>query len=230
MSVFSVRDRRMLREMLGNLTRPVSIVAYADPSDRAHLEELTEELVGLSRGLLSVRLMATEQDGALVSALGFRASPSFAFVLPNGEFAPVEMVGFPTGYQFGAFLNLLLTLNRGRPRLSHAVHGALKNITQDVRLEVIVTATCPNCPGVVGLAQQCALANPARIQAISLDAVQHPQFVGPGVEAVPLTRVWVQGRLARQATGLMSEQQFYRLIQSAVKGGSVRDRVVEEHF
>ncbi|NMP22442.1 thioredoxin family protein [Sulfobacillus harzensis] len=229
MSVFSVRDRRMLREMLADVTRPVGVLAYAEDSQRPAVEDLMGELARLTRGPLSAQVLNDDHDGALIRAIGFQRTPSFAFVNAHGEIAPVEMVGLPTGYQFGAFLNMLLVLNRGRLNLSHAVQGALKNAGRDVRLEVVVAATCPNCPGVVRLVQQCALANPARIRAVSIDAIQHPDLAGPGVEAVPLTRIWVEGRMAGEHTGLMSEQQLYQLIQGALKGVRWRDRTIGQH-
>lgn len=228
-NVFTVRDRRKLREMFLGLSRPVGIVALSRDEQRAQVEALTTELVRLTPTPLSVRIVDPEDDPALQAAMGFRGVPSFQFLAPGGEVAPIEMVGLPTGYQFGAFLNVLLTLARGRLRLSHAVQGALKNLGADLRLEVLVSATCPNCPALVRLSQECALANPARIHAVSIDAVQHPELAGPGVDAVPLTRIWVDGRLQGEEAGVMSESRFHHLIQASLKGAFRHDKSSEPH-
>ena len=228
-TVFTVRDRRKLREMFLGLSRPVGIIALTNAEQRTQVEALTNELSRLTPIPLSVRIVDPEHDPALQQAMGFGGVPSFQFVGAQGEVAPIEMVGLPTGYQFGAFLNVLLTLGRGRLRVSHAVQGALKNLVADVRLEVLVSATCPNCPGLVRLSQECALANPARIRAVSIDAVQHPDLAGPGIDVVPLTRIWVDGRMRGEEAGLMSEARLYHLIQASVKGAFRRDKSSEPH-
>lgn len=229
MSVFSMRDRRTLRDMLADLSRPVEILAFVEETQAEDARELVTELSALGRGALSSQVVMPDTADSLARALGVSRYPTFRFCGPTGEMAPIEMVGMPTGYQFGAFLALILSLTKGRLALNHAIQGALKNITHDVLLEVIVTATCPNCPEVVRLAQHGALANPARIHTRTVDAIQHPDAVGAGVEVVPYTRIWVDGRVQAERAGMMSATQFWRLIQDGLKGAPDRDPNRQEH-
>ncbi|MCL5117133.1 MAG: hypothetical protein M1272_08305 [Firmicutes bacterium] len=218
MSVFSARDRKTLRDMLTGLHRPVGILAFAPRHASDGVQALLDELMVLADGRIHGQWTDPEEREALAAALGVSASPTFRFIGPTAEIAPVEMVGLPSGYQFGAFLNLLLALNRGRLYLNHSVSGAVKNLSHDVVLEVVVSATCPNCPEVVRLVQQCAMANPARVFARSLDAAQHPDLVPAGVDAVPYTRIFVDSRLMAEKVGMMSSSQLWHLIQAGTKG------------
>lgn len=215
-SVFSVRDRRMLREMLTGLIRPVGVMAFVEEEQEGPVKALLAEVEALSRGVVGARVeRAGDALGALLSVTQI---PSFRFVGVGGDILPIEMVGLPTGYQFGAFLALLTSLSRGRPTLSHGVVGALKNLTHNVYLEVLVTATCPNCPQVVRLAQQFALANPARIHMASVDALQCPDPMG--IDRVPWTRLFVDGVMKSERAGMVSAPDLFRWVQTTVRGGA----------
>jgi len=222
MSVFSPRDRRTLYEMLSTLRRPISLMVFVDPkNDGQAAHDLVQELHELAPELLQYRVISVDETSIVAKTLSVTETPSWRFLGSAGELVPVEIIGMPTGYQFGSFLNLLLTLSQGHLHLGHSVHGALKNIASDVLIEVLVSATCPNCPEVVRMAQECALANPARIFSRTLDAGQHPHGIPPGLEIVPYTRIVVGGRVEAARAGMMSHRELWRLIQTGLKGATL---------
>lgn len=220
MSVFSPRDRRALQEMLAMLRRPVAIMGFVENAETDEiLSPLFQEITHLVPGLVHCELVDATRSATLVEALGVQILPSLRFVGSNGEFAPVEMLGSPTGYQFGSFLNLLMNLSQARPLLGHAISGALKNVDQDIYIEVIVTATCPNSPQVVRIAQASALANPSRVFARSFDAVQFPELLpAESIDLVPYTQIYIAGQLIAARAGMMSAKDLWMMIHAGLKG------------
>lgn len=222
-SVFSTRDRVMLKDMLKSLRRSVHLMVFVDDDHAAvGARDLAGELQRSAAGHLRVDVlpMSATSVRSLASLLGVRYTPTWRFVSPSGEVGPIEFIGLPTGYQFGAFLSLILDLSQNHWHLNHGLHGAFKSIPTDVLIEIIVTATCPNCPQVVRLAYECALANPARLHARVIDGNQYPALVPPEAELVPYTRVSIphQG-LTQDRIGMMTSRDLLTLIQTSVKGG-----------
>lgn len=214
------RDQRMLREILRGLVRPVELWAFASESpESADLVPVLEQLDHLGGDRLSVKV-TTEQGSGLAMALGVSVRPTLRVVGSGGEFAPIEIWGAPRGYQFGALVGLLVAMSRGRNQLPYAVSRSLKNLTHDVLLEVGVAPTCPHSPQVVRMAQDCALANPGRIAARSVDLVQLTGSGAVASEAVPALTVYVDGRPRASHVGTLSAESMSRLIQSSVKGAS----------
>lgn len=229
MGQLSTRDRRTLREMLEGLLRPVEILAFVRRDHDTDLVELLAEVAALGRDRLVLRIVDEGSDPPLEDVLSVTDRPSLRFLTPGGEVAPIEVVGSPSGYQFGAFVNLVLSLSRGRAHVPHSINSGLKSIARNVLLEVLTTPTCPHSPQVVRLAQECALANPGRIFARSIDAVQHSHLVPSDLDVVPYLRLWVEGRVVARHAGMLSDQKLWHLIQTGAKGASWRDASVPGH-
>ncbi len=218
MSQFSTRDRRTLREILQPLPRPVDVWAFcgsdAPSEDTAWLDELSE----LTAGRIGVTVYPDAHQAPLALALGVLATPSYRLVSSGGEVAPLDIVGVPTGYQFGAFVQLLTALAKNKTQLAHSRTSAVKNVQQDTVLEILVTPTCPHSPQLVRLAEDYALANPARLFVRVVDAVQHPELVPDGVEAVPHLRLFQDGALIGERTGMTPAGELWRMIQRGRRG------------
>lgn len=218
MSQFSTRDRRTLREILHPLPRPVEVWAFsgsdAPSEETAWLHELSE----LTAGRISVTVFSDAHHDPLALTLGVVATPSYRVVGSGGEVAPLEIVGVPTGYQFGAFVQLLIALAKSKTQLAHNRSSAVKNVQQDTLLDILVTPTCPHSPQLVRLAEDYALANPARLFVRVVDAVQHPDLVPDGVEAVPHLRLFQDGALIGARTGMTPAGDLWRMIQRGRRG------------
>ena len=222
MSQFSTRDRRTLREILHPMPRPVDVWAFtgSDPAidETAWLHELSE----LTEGRIDVTVFPALDVMPLSTALGVVARPSFRVLGAGGEIAPLDIVGVPTGYQFGAFVQLLMALARNKSQLPHNRTSAVKNLQQDTVMEILVTPTCPHSPQLVRLAEDYALANPARLFVRIVDAVQCPDLVPTGVEAVPHLRLFQDGVLVAERAGMTPASDLWRMIHGGRKGESKR--------
>lgn len=216
MSQFSTRDRRTLREMLHPLPRPVEVWAFAGPDSPTDATNWLYELAEITAGRIGVTVFSDE--AALASTLGVVARPSFRVVGAGGEVAPLDIVGIPTGYQFGAFVQLVMALAKNKSQLPHNRSSAVKNVPQDTVMEIWVTPTCPHSPQLVRLAEDYALANPARLFVRVIDAIQYAEMVPEGVEAVPHLRLFQDGELVGERTGMTPAGDLWRMIQRGRKG------------
>lgn len=191
------RDRRTLAEMLKSLVRPVTIEILLDElSAVPGVVELMTEVVSLAPSRLSVDVHHRGQDPQYFAVRGVQETPAVLLVNSAGDVSGVRLVGIPTGYQFGVFIEHLLDVSRGHWRQSHAAMTFLRNLDQDVRLEVLVAPTCPHSPRAVRAAHQVAMANPVRIHMQSLDLTQFPERVSQyHVTTVPLTVIQTRGRV-----------------------------------
>lgn len=218
MSALSARDRRTLKEILEPLARPVEVLTFlpAEPEESA-LESVLADMAGLSHGMVAVRVLREPDHQSLAGALGIRERPSLRVVAPGGEVLPVEVIGEPTGYQFGALVQLLAAASRGRPRLARSYSGMLKNVVHNILLEVYVAPTCPHSPQVVRMAQDFALANPGRVFARSIDVMSRPDLVEQ-IEMVPCLVVSIDGQVTAQHVGMLSMALLARLIRAGERG------------
>jgi len=207
---------KTLREMLRPLSRPVDVWPFVEDGPLGQeLLQVLDELQVASGGRVVVQ--SPQAADALEEVLGVDIRPALHFSV-GGDFAPIEMVGAPTGYQFGAMVGLLTALTQGRSGLTHTLAAKVKNVTSDVMLEVAVAPTVPFCPQMVRLSQDCALANPARIFARSWDVTQGGAPVVPG-QPLPTLSVSVNGIVRVQSVGVMPARDLVQLIVDIAKGG-----------
>ncbi|PSR22838.1 MAG: hypothetical protein C7B45_05040 [Sulfobacillus acidophilus] len=220
----NARDRRTLEAMLASLIRPVEVWAFLDDRpDSVEVAEILRITADLAQGRLIVRLLG---DGAhpLARILTKDRRPVLWVLGPNGEFLPIEIVGPPRGYQFGALVRLLINVSRNRNDLPHGVAGLIRGVPLDVQLEVRVTPTCPHSPQVVRVAEACALANPGRIVARVIDISSSSAGGCDSLQVVPQLLIAVEGQTVTQHIGMVSAWDVGRMIMSGVKGATRRVR------
>ncbi|MCY0877622.1 MAG: hypothetical protein OWU84_01575 [Firmicutes bacterium] len=216
---FTQRDRRIIQQSLEKARHPVSIQAFVDLEQSRRLRGVLVELTRLSHGRLDYEEIL-HVDHPLAHVLEVTARPTLRFLNSQREWAPVEFVGEPSGYQFGALLGLILSLaGHSSHRVAPRVISAARNLRRDVTLEVLTLPTCPHSPHVVRLTQELALANPARIRARAISVVDQPEWAALGVEAVPHLRIISRGALLATHTGALTADMLWRLVHTQAKGG-----------
>jgi alkyl hydroperoxide reductase subunit AhpF len=212
MSQLSPRDRRTLKEILEQLVRPVEIWAFLGDGERDHeLAAVLNDTVQLSAGQLRLKTYEADAGESLAGALGIETRPALRVAGPGGEVLPVEVLGAPLGYQFAAFVQLLVQASRSRPLLGRAAAASVKNLRHNVLLEVQVAPTCPHSPQVVRLTQDVAMANPGRIFARAVDVLQS-RAAGGMPDDVPVLTVVVDGRAVATHTGMLSSAELVQMI------------------
>jgi alkyl hydroperoxide reductase subunit AhpF len=216
---FTHRDRRTLDAVFRRFRRPVTIHGFFDEGQSATLRNMLQELAVLAGGHLLYQEI-TDDGHPLARVLGVTDRPTLRFYTRDWAWAPVEMVGDPSGYQFGVLLGILASLAGGfRPRIHGRLVSSVRNLNREVILEVLTLPTCPHSPHVVRITQEFALTNPGRVMARSISVTDYPVSMSLGVEAVPHLRVLSHGQLLATYTGILSPEALWQLIERGIKGG-----------
>ncbi len=135
---------------------------------------------------------------------------------------PVRFFGFPAGNEFPGFIETLIDAARGVPDLRPETTKQLRKLKTGVRLQVMVTPTCPYCPALARTALKLGLGS-VRVNADVVEASEFPALVQRyGVRAVPTTvideRLVLPGAM-EEATLL---QNIFRVVEGKPLSGETR--------
>ena len=171
-------------------------------------EQLMEELAGLTP---KVELETVDFYGQpdVAKEQGVTRIP--AIVLSADGSARVKFYGAPMGYEMATIVEDIKTISRGVSPLSMDTRKKLRQLNQDVHIQVFVTPTCTFCPGMARLAHAVALESPR----VTSDVIEIQEFPALGqtygVRSVPLTVINEHMRF----TGAVTETQFMEKVMEA---------------
>ncbi len=171
-------------------------------------EQLMEELAGLTP---KVELETVDFYGQpdVAKEQGVTRIP--AIVLSADGSARVKFYGAPMGYEMATIVEDIKTISRGVSPLSMDTRKKLRQLNQDVYIQVFVTPTCTFCPGMARLAHAVALESPR----VTSDVIEIQEFPALGqtygVRSVPLTVINEHIRF----TGAVTETQFIEKVMEA---------------
>jgi alkyl hydroperoxide reductase subunit AhpF len=142
MALFQPDDETRVRELLGDLERPVELLVAHGPEETpahgardvdfgAETERVVRELAELSP-LLSMRV-EEEPDG-------FARYPAVA-VLPEGRDVGIRYYGLPWGYELGSLIGGVIDAGRAESTLKPETLERLAALDRDVAIDVFVTPT-----------------------------------------------------------------------------------------
>jgi alkyl hydroperoxide reductase subunit F len=181
-----VRDQ--VRERLAGLEKPVRMLYFTQPHACGACAEqrgLLEELAALSQQL-SVEVHELVADAQLAGRLRVDKVPATVLLAGEKDFG-IRFYGLTAGYEFGSLLEAIEMLSSGRSGLEPEVERLASRISVPTHLEILVTLTCPYCPGMVRLAHQLAFLN-EHVRADMIDAAEFPTLVERyQVQGVPRT-------------------------------------------
>lgn len=149
-SVFDIEMLDIMHEALDGLKGKAVLALALDGSPTAEwLEELVNELARLNEG---VEVAAIDEPGADVPYVEVRDG--------GGEPLGIRFHGVPSGHEFASLVKTIR--NVGGPALpaSEADLAAIAAIDKPVKLDLLVTLTCTNCPEVAAAIQRIAAGNP----------------------------------------------------------------------
>ena len=137
-----------------------------------------------------------------------------AIVLSADETARVKFYGAPLGYEMATIVEDIKTISRGVSPLSMDSRKKLRQLNQDVHIQVFVTPTCTFCPAMARLAHALALESP-RVKSDVIEIQEFPALgQAYGVRSVPLTVINEHIRF----TGAVTETQFMeRVLEAGVR-------------
>ncbi len=166
-----------LQQLLGNLRRPIQLVASLDDSEAAgELRSLVTEIAGLS-DLVSVALDGDAQR-----------KPSFVIRKPGDDAPQADRVcfaGIPLGHEFTSLVLALLHVGGHPPREEADLLDAVRALEGDYHFETFFSLSCQSCPDVVQALNMMAALNP-RITHTAIDgALFRDEVEARQVMAVP---------------------------------------------
>ncbi len=158
------------REVLKELRDPVRITYFSQEMEcepcaaaTSFLEEFTaldERLVLEKKDFL--------RDKELAAEMGVHHIPAFTLLRPGGGPPALTYYGVPAGYEYGAFLRVLVLFSTGSAE-GKIAPALLEGLERAVNLKVFVLATCPSCPVMAYQSAAFAFLSP-RVRAEIIDA------------------------------------------------------------
>jgi len=170
--------------------------------------QLMEELTGLSPKL---RLQTIDfyHQAELVKEFGVARIP--AIVLDADGSNRITFYGIPAGYELAALVEDIKTISRGVSPLSMETRKQLRRVNQPVHIQVFVTPSDTDCPGVARLAHAVAL----ECLQVTADVVEVQEFPSLAqnyaVRSVPFTVI----NEYTKVSGPMSEPQMLQHVLDA---------------
>ncbi|WP_298287160.1 alkyl hydroperoxide reductase subunit F [Novosphingobium sp.] len=148
MPVLDANATAQLKAYLGNLRRPIELVATLDDSAKsAEMRALLEEIAVLS-DKVSARF-----DGA------DERTPSFAIRADEGR-AEAVFAGLPMGHEFTSLVLALLHVGGHPPKEDAELLDQARALEGPLHFETFFSLTCQNCPDVVQALNMMAALNP----------------------------------------------------------------------
>ena len=148
MPVLDANATAQLKAYLGNLRRPVELVATLDEGAKsAELRALVEEIEALS-DKVTARFDGTDDR-----------APSFAIRADEGK-AQAVFAGLPMGHEFTSLVLALLHVGGHPPKEDADLLEQVRGLEGPLHFETFFSLTCQNCPDVVQALNIMAALNP----------------------------------------------------------------------
>jgi alkyl hydroperoxide reductase subunit F len=168
-----------LKTYLGNLRRPIELVASLDDSPKAaEMRELVGEIAAQS-DLVTARFDGTDAR-----------RPSFAIRANEGRAdegrAEAVFAGLPLGHEFTSLILALLHVGGHPPKEEADLLDAVRALDGEFRFETFFSLSCQNCPDVVQALNIMAALNP-KVSHVAIDgALFQDEVERRQVMAVPM--------------------------------------------
>lgn len=181
--------RTELTRQLSVLTKKVQIVFFTQEIECHYCKETGAILSELSevsdKLLLSVKNFVIDKDEA--AKYGIDKIPATVLLDENGKDYGIRFYGIPSGYEFASLLEDIKMLGTGETGLPQDIIDDIKQIENDVHMQVFVTPTCPYCPQAVVTAHKFSYLND-RIKGDMVEATEFPHLSNKyNVRGVPRT-------------------------------------------
>ena len=148
MPVLDAATTAQLKAYLGNLRRPIELVATLNDSPKsAELRSLVEEIAAQS-DKVTARFDGTDER-----------APSFAIRADEGR-AEAVFAGLPMGHEFTSLVLALLHVGGHPPKEDADLLDQVRALDGPLHFETFFSLTCQNCPDVVQALNMIAALNP----------------------------------------------------------------------
>jgi len=187
MAVLKAEDRQKVEQVFAVITHPVKLLMFTQSMECDYCQmtrELLLELAGLNDNI-TVDVYHFVEDEAQVQAYEIDKIP--ATVVMGDKDYGIRFYGVPAGYEFMSLIEDIVDVGKRDHGLSPSVVAQLAKVDQPVRMQVMVTPTCPYCPRSVRVAHKFAMASDY-ITGDMVEITEFPQLaVKYSVQGVPNT-------------------------------------------
>ena len=234
MAVLKQQDTEVVRKRFSaELKREVSLTLYTQKSlgglfipgrecrSCGPTQQMLEEVAALSPklSLEVVDYYANEVDAA---SRGIDRIPA-TIISGDGHGDRVRYYGMPSGFEFSVLLDSIIAASTARRPLQVKTRRGLKELEEDVHIQMFVTPGSQDCPAVARLAHDMAMES-SRVVADVVEIQEYPQLAQAyDVRSVPKAVI----NDSVQFTGVVTEDVFLGRILEAV-GDSARADLGEE--
>ena len=223
MPVLKQQDTEAVRKRFGaELKRDVGLTLYTQKSlgglfipgrecrSCGPTQQMLEEVVALSPKL-SLEVVDYYANEADATSRGIDRIPA-TVISGEGHGDRVRYYGMPSGFEFAVLLDSIIAASTARRPLQMKTRRALKEINQDVHIQVFVTPAGQDCPAVARVAHDMAMES-SRVVADVVEIQEYPRLAQAyGVRGVPTTVI----NDSVQFTGAVTEDVFVGRILEAV--------------
>lgn len=138
-------------------------------------EELLKEISELSDGkiLIEIKNFAIDKDD--IRKYNIDKVPAIVILDKDGNDRRIRFYGIPAGYEFASLLEAISMVSKGDSGLSEDIKEKIKEINEDMHLQVFVTPSCPYCPQMVVLSHKFAFEN-EKIRGDMIEVSEFPEL------------------------------------------------------
>ncbi|MCF8000785.1 MAG: thioredoxin family protein [Halanaerobiales bacterium] len=181
-------EQEQIRELFeGKMQEEVYIQFFTADEDCQYCEDTEEILDELNNLSDKINLEKNDLGNGKTEEYGIDRVPAILFTDKDGNDSGVHFYGIPSGHEFNTLIEGIVSMSNGETELSEDIIEELKNIDEEVLLQVFITPTCPYCPRAVKVAHEMAMHNP-NIKGEMVEAIEFPDLSSKfDVSGVPKT-------------------------------------------
>lgn len=181
-------EQEQIRELFdGKMKEEVYIQFFTADEDCQYCEDTEEILDELNNLSDKINLEKNDLGNGKTEEYGIDRVPAILFTDKEGNDSGVHFYGIPSGHEFNTLIEGIISMSNGETELSEDIIEELKNIDEEVLLQVFITPTCPYCPRAVKVAHEMAMHNP-KIKGEMVEAIEFPDLSSKfDVSGVPKT-------------------------------------------
>lgn len=202
--------KKQLEQKLSKLENKITIILFLSENDQKSgevVEGFLKEVQKFSDRIM-IEKTIIEKDLEKAKEYGIYAAPGFT--IHGKEKRYLSYYGIPIGQEFNSFVLDILDLSKGKPDVSNELIEKIENITQELRIQVFVSSTCPYCPQAAKVAHDMAIISP-KIKADVIDSTQFRELAQRyRISSVPTTiinnKLVLEGALGLDVLMLKIEQ------------------------
>ncbi len=213
MALLKDGDRRKVAEYFGAIEHPVRIVMFTQSMECDYCQmtrELLQEL-GALNSFITLEILDFVSDADQAEAYGVDKIPA-TLILGDKDYG-IRFYGVPAGYEFMSLVEAIVDVGKRDHGLPDAILAQLERVDRPVRMQAMVSPTCPYCPRAVRTAHRFAMASDF-ITGDMVEITEFPQLaVKYGVQGVPNTII----NDVESVVGGLPEKDFAKAVLKSIR-------------